>query len=179
MELIDPSNPTLGQRAVNAGSASATGFEFAGTFLIASGVDAFANFSYLDAKFDDFKSSEGDFTGHRFRISPEYQAAIGLNAERPLNGDLTGFFSGRVRYQSKVYFDNENVAPKMDKGHVFVSGNLGVRNEAQGWSVRLFADNLLDEEYLLDAGNSGENFGTPTAIAGAPRTFGLELGLQF
>lgn len=67
----------------------------------------------------------------------------------------------------------------MDKGHVFVSGNLGVRNEAQGWSVRLFADNLLDEEYLLDAGNSGENFGTPTAIAGAPRTFGLELGLQF
>lgn len=179
MELIDPSNPTLGQRAVNAGSASATGFEFAGTFLIASGVDAFANFSYLDAKFDDFKSSEGDFTGHRFRISPEYQAAIGLNAERPLNGDLTAFFSGRVRYQSKVYFDNENVAPKMDKGHVFVSGNLGVRNEAQGWSVRLFADNLLDEEYLLDAGNSGENFGTPTAIAGAPRTFGLELGLQF
>ena len=179
MELIDPANPTLGQRAVNAGSASATGFEFAGSFLLATGIDAFANFSYLDAKFDDFKSSEGDFTGHRFRISPEYQAAVGLNAERPLSGDLTGFFSGRVRYQSKIYFDNENVAPKMDKGHVFVSGNLGVRNEAQGWSVRLFADNLLDEEYLLDAGNSGENFGTPTAIAGAPRTFGLELGLQF
>lgn len=179
MELIDPSNPTLGQRAVNAGSASATGVEFAGSFLLAEGIDAFANLSYLNAKFDDFKSSEGDFSGHRFRISPEYQAAVGVNAERPLGGDLTGFFSGRVRYQSKVYFDNENVAPKMDGAHVFVSGNFGVRNDAQGWSVRLFADNLFDEEYLLDAGNSGENFGTPTAIAGAPRTFGLEVGLQF
>jgi iron complex outermembrane recepter protein len=179
VELIDPSNPALGQRSVNAGSASATGFEFSGSFLLAQGVDAFANYSYLDAGFDDFKSTEGDFSGHRFRISPEHQAAIGLNVERPINDELTGFFSGRVRYQSKIFFDNENVAPKLDKAHIFVSGNFGVRNEAQGWSVRLFADNLLDEEYLLDAGNSGENFGTPTMIAGAPRTFGLEVGLEF
>lgn len=179
VELIDPSNPTLGQRSVNTGSASATGFEFAGSYLITDGVDMFANLSYLDAGFDDFKSSEGDFTGNRFRISPEYQAAVGLNAERPINGDLSAFFSGRLRYQSKVYFDNENVAPKMDKGHVLVSGNLGVRNEAAGWSVRLFADNLLDEKYLIDAGNSGENFGTPTMIASAPRTFGIEFGLEF
>ncbi|MBT9470435.1 MAG: TonB-dependent receptor [Pseudomonadota bacterium] len=179
VELIDPSNPTLGQRSVNAGSASATGFEFAGAYLITDGVDLFANFSYLDGGFDDFKSSEGDFSGNRFRISPEYQAAIGLNAERPISGNLSAFFSGRVRYQSKVYFDNENVAPKMDDGHIFVSGNLGIRDQAAGWSARLFADNLLNEKYLLDAGNSGENFGTPTMIAGAPRTFGIEFGLEF
>ncbi len=179
VELIDPTNPSLGQRSVNAGSATAWGVEISGVYEPIDGVSFFTALSYLDASFDKFLSSEGDFSGHRFRISPEWQGTIGVNVEQPLTDDLTGILSARARYQSEVFFDNENVAPKMDGANTIVNANIGVRSKNGGWTFRLFADNLLDEKYLLDGGNSGDQFGTPTAIAAAPRTYGAEFGITF
>jgi outer membrane receptor protein involved in Fe transport len=179
VELIDPANPSLGTRSVNAGAASAIGAEIATVLDVAEGVNLFTNLSYLDASFDKFKSSEGDYSGNRFRISPEWQGSIGINFERPLTANLTGFASARARYQSKVFFDNSNKAPKVDGAHTIASLNFGVRDDRMGWSARLFADNLFDEKYLIDAGNSGDRFGTPTAIAAAPLTYGVEVGMHF
>jgi hypothetical protein len=39
--------------------------------------------------------------------------------------------------------------------------------------------NAGDREYLIDAGNTGLNFGLPTFIVGAPRTWGVELTGRF
>jgi len=40
-------------------------------------------------------------------------------------------------------------------------------------------NNALNEEYIIDAGNTGRNFGIPTYIAGAPSLFGVELSYKF
>lgn len=42
-----------------------------------------------------------------------------------------------------------------------------------------FARNLGNERYLIDAGNTGGGFGTPTYIAGEPRFYGVELAGRF
>jgi outer membrane receptor protein involved in Fe transport len=39
--------------------------------------------------------------------------------------------------------------------------------------------NVLDEEFIVDAGNTGGAFGIPTFIAGAPRFFGLQVKAKF
>lgn len=58
-------------------------------------------------------------------------------------------------------------------------GLLNVRfgfEDAQGrWSAGVFVTNALDEEFVIDAGNTGDTFGTPTFIRGAPRLIGVEL----
>jgi outer membrane receptor protein involved in Fe transport len=45
-------------------------------------------------------------------------------------------------------------------------------------TIEGFAKNLLDEEYLIDAGNTGKAFGVPTYIAGPPRLVGVRLSAQ-
>lgn len=178
VELIDPSNPALGSRSVNAGSASAIGAEGSIETDVNDWLTIFANLSYLDASYDEFISSEGDFSGNRFRIAPEWQASIGASGSWSLGGPYTAFYAARARYQSDVFFDNSNAAPKQDDAYTIVSANVGIRNDA-GWSARVFADNLFDEDYLVDAGNSGASFGTPTAIAAPPRMYGVEVGFKF
>jgi outer membrane receptor protein involved in Fe transport len=42
-----------------------------------------------------------------------------------------------------------------------------------------FADNLFDEDYLVDAGNFGANYGIPTFIRGEPRLYGASTALRF
>lgn len=59
-----------------------------------------------------------------------------------------------------------------------VSARLGIAN-GDDWAVSVFASNLLDKEYLVDAGNTGGGFGNPTFVAGAPRFVGIELTLGF
>lgn len=45
-------------------------------------------------------------------------------------------------------------------------------------TIGLFVDNVFDQRYLKDAGNTGSDFGIPTYIAGPPRFFGVRLSLS-
>lgn len=56
---------------------------------------------------------------------------------------------------------------------------LGVEGIADRFAVGLFANNVLDEEYVVDAGNTGDSFGGATYIRGAPRIVGVELKAAF
>jgi outer membrane receptor protein involved in Fe transport len=59
--------------------------------------------------------------------------------------------------------------------------NLRIRYRPSdaNWGVEVFGDNLLDEEYIKDAGNTGDSLGVPTFIAGEPRTWGAVLSLRY
>jgi outer membrane receptor protein involved in Fe transport len=48
-------------------------------------------------------------------------------------------------------------------------------NSGSFWRVELYADNIFDEEYLIDAGNTGGGFGIPTFVAGMPFIAGVRL----
>ncbi len=47
------------------------------------------------------------------------------------------------------------------------------------WGLEAFGDNLLDEEYIKDAGNTGDALGMPTFIAGRPRTVGVGFNIRY
>ena len=49
----------------------------------------------------------------------------------------------------------------------------------ENWEVGIWANNLADEEYLTDAGNTGLLFGIPTVIAGPDRSYGVTLRAKF
>mgnify|MGYP006344425071 CR=1 FL=1 len=49
----------------------------------------------------------------------------------------------------------------------------------QRWDVAVWGNNLADEEYLIDAGNTGILFGIPTVIAGPDRSYGVTLRAKF
>ena len=46
------------------------------------------------------------------------------------------------------------------------------------WRLEAFVTNVSDTHYLKDAGNTGEDVGLPTYIAGEPRMFGFAFSIR-
>jgi iron complex outermembrane receptor protein len=166
----------------NAGAATNLGVEVDVRALLGSRLEMFANAAWIDAEIDD-DSSNGNLAGNRFRLQPEWTASTGLFYDQPLGDALSLTGSLIYSYRSDVFFEPEN-APIAgldiaEDAYSLVNLRLGIANARQGWELSLFANNLLDEEYLVDAGNTGGSFANPTFVAGPPLFWGLQLDYDF
>jgi iron complex outermembrane recepter protein len=166
----------------NAGSATNLGVEADVRALVGASVELFANAAWIDAEIDD-DASNGTLAGNRFRLQPEWTASTGLFLDHPLAGDLTLTGSVVYSWRSEVFFEPENAPiaglPIEEDAYGLLNARLGIANGGQGWELSVFASNLLDEEYLVDAGNTGGSFGNPTFVAGPPLFWGVQLDYDF
>jgi len=172
---------------VNAGEAKAYGFEGQAFFSPSDALDLFATYAWNHARFES-----GARDGNHFRLSPDHRASVGLIWKLPVAGGLVEV-QPTYTWQSEMFFDDNNDRSDLQTGNfvpdVLVDEvqesygllNLRVRftGPAGDWSIEAFADNLLDETYIKDAGNTGDALGLPTFIAGEPRTVGLVFGLKY
>jgi outer membrane receptor protein involved in Fe transport len=55
---------------------------------------------------------------------------------------------------------------------------LGARLD-QTKGLTFFVTNALDEEFIIDAGNTKYTFGFPTFMARPPRFFGAQFSIRF
>ncbi len=162
----------------NAGSARNTGVEAEASYRIAPGVTAFGTLGYIDAKIDD-KPENGIFAGQRFRLQAKWQAALGLDARMDLGGGFEGFVAPTLTHQSKLFFELPNTE-RISQGPVTQVGIRGGFTALDGRvGVTGFGRNIFNERFLLDAGNTGGVFGTPTFIRGLPALYGVELTLRY
>jgi outer membrane receptor protein involved in Fe transport len=172
----------------DSGAATAIGFETAVRGALFRGVSVFGNYSYIDATFDeeDEDGNEQELAGNRFRLTPEHTFALGTDISVPVSNRATVFVRPSYTFKSQFYFDEENTEFENSPNPAISQDAYGLLNVRGG--VRLlngrvtvegFAKNLLDEEYLIDAGNTGQSFGVPTYIAGPPRILGIRLSGRF
>ena len=166
----------------NAGAATNLGVELDVRALLGTDIELFANTAWIDAEIDR-DSSNGTLAGNRFRLQPEWTASTGLFYDRNLRGNLSLTGSLIYSYRSDVFFEPEN-APIAgidisEDAYSLLNLRLGVANRDSGWEVSVFANNLLDEEYLVDAGNTGGSFGNPTFVAGPPLFWGVQVDMRF
>jgi outer membrane receptor protein involved in Fe transport len=167
--------------SADAGSATNVGLEAEVRALLSDEFEVFANTAYLDAEIDD-DSNNGQLAGNTFRLQPEWTFSTGLFYGTELSSSLNLTSSLIYSYRTDVFFEPENAPISgldiSQEGFGLLSARLGIASTSN-WSVSLYANNLLDEEYLVDAGNTGGGFGNPTFVAGAPRMVGLEFSMNF
>lgn len=173
--------------ATNAGEADSTGFEGQVNFQATRDVLLFATYGYSHARFGN-----GLFEGNRFRLSPDHQASIGLKVSHD-----TGFgrftFLPTYTWQSKVFFDNNNdiaalqtttgvikdtVQDEVQKAYGLMNLRLTYQPHDSALSFGAFVTNVLEQDYIKDAGNTGDAFGIPTFIGGEPRFFGVSVSIK-
>jgi len=173
----------------NAGEAKSYGFEGQANFAVASNFDLFATYAYNHSRFEN-----GIYDGNKFRLSPDNAASIGATWRLPVTG---GEIEVQPTYtwQSKVFFEDDNDRPDLQTvaSGAFVADliqdeyqdaygllNLRIRYtpDSTNWGVEAFGENILDEEYIKDAGNTGDALGMPTFIAGRPAAYGLVFKLK-
>ncbi|MEM8814597.1 MAG: TonB-dependent receptor [Pseudomonadota bacterium] len=181
--VIDPNSGDT--TPVNAGAATNTGFEGSLSGRVGETFSYFANLAYIDAQFDDRDSNGAPqvFAGNRFRLQPEWSASAGGTYRQKLGNAGSLFATLTGSYRSEVFFEDENapIAGLEIAEDAITLYNLRIGYEALDarWMLGAFASNLLDEEYIIDAGNTGGVFGTPTFIAGPPRMYGVEAVYRF
>ena len=173
----------------NAGKAKAYGFEGQAEWRAAPGLDVYATYAYNHARFDG-----GAYDGNHFRLSPDHSLSLGANwTHEVLGGELS--IRPSYTWQSEVFFDDnndralfqqppaaflpDNVQDEVQDGYGLVDLRIGFTPGQGHWTVGAFVNNLTDEEYIIDAGNTGDSLGLPTFIAGAPRMYGFTVGWKY
>jgi len=161
-------------RTVNAGRASATGAEISVNAMLNEYWQVNAEYAYTDGRYDDFQSGGKDLSGNRFRLSPKTSYSLGATYRTDwLGWQLLANLN--YNYRSKMYFTPDNIERESQAGYGLVNARVSATSPDARWTVALWGNNLGNKKYLIDAGNTGESFGSSTVIVGAPRFYGLDI----
>jgi outer membrane receptor protein involved in Fe transport len=173
--IVTPGAPN---RTESAGSATNYGVEAEISAQLGRHLNLFANGAYISAKVDEDPRYPA-FSGDRFRLQSEWQAAAGGTVKLPISDAIEIFATPTVTYRSSVFFELPN-NPVTSQGPVtLVNLRAGLQDPKGKWQLLGYATNLTDKQYVLDAGNTGGAFGIPTFIRGLPRLYGVEGVIRF
>ena len=176
VSVIQPDGRSLTQ---SAGTASNLGVEAELLLRPTRWFNVFGNVAYIDGGIDEDNSFAPAFSGARFRLQPEWQAAAGFTFDKAVGRGMRAFVTPSITYRSRIFFEVPN-NPLISQGPVtLVNARGGMSFADERFELAGFVRNALDKEYLLDAGNTGGAFGIPTFIPAEPRFFGVQLTARF
>jgi outer membrane receptor protein involved in Fe transport len=166
-------------RTQSAGTASNLGVEAELNLRPTRWLNLFGNVGYIDGGIDEGNDFAPQFAGARFRLQPEWQAAAGFTIDAPLGNGLRFFATPSVTYRSRIFFEVPNNIAISQGPVTLVNARAGISIAEDRFELAGFIRNALDEDYLLDAGNTGGGFGIPTFIPAEPRMYGAQLTARF
>ena len=176
--LDDQGNPTFQTETVSAGSATNLGVEGELAIEVTDWLSLFGNFGYIDGGIDD-DPENGVFAGSRFRLQPEIQASGGFSVDYDFGNGMRFFATPSVTHRSRIFFELPNRDDISQEPITLVNARAGLSFADERFEVAAFIRNAFDEDFLLDAGNTGDIFGRPTFIPGEPRFYGVEVSARF
>jgi len=167
----------------DAGKAHSFGVEAGLQYRFYKGTSIFANYGYIDGKFND-KDENGqtqEYAGNTFRLTPKHTLSAGISYITPVSKTTYIYLRPSYTYKSKVYFEDDNTDALSQKGYGLANLSAGVTfgNSKLLYDLGFYTKNLFDTKYLIDGGNSGALFGIPTYIGGTRRTYGVTLRARF
>ncbi len=176
VSVPDPARPGFFITA-SAGSAKNLGVEGELAVDVADWLNVFGNFNYIDAQIDN-DPGNGNLAGSRFRLQPEWQASGGFTVDYDFGG-ARFFATPTVTHRSTIFFQVPSTALLSQGPVTLVNARAGVSFADERYEIAAFIRNATDEDFLLDAGNTGGAFGVPTFIPGEPRFYGVEVTAKF
>ena len=167
--------------ARDTGEATAYGLETTARFNVNRKVSLFGNYGYVNATIDDTDSdgNEQELAGNRFRLTPKHSFSLGFSLNQSVGTGASLFIQPSYTWKSQVFFEEDNEPGIEQEGYGLLNLRAGLELFSSNLEIALYGKNLLDEEYIIDAGNTGGAFGIPTFIAGPPRLVGVQLTGKF
>jgi outer membrane receptor protein involved in Fe transport len=163
----------------SAGDAKNFGVEVEAQLRPTDWLSIFANGNYIDAKIERGNNFAPSFAGARFRLQSKWQAAAGFTIDAPVGQGMRIFATPTVTYRSRLFFELPNSRLISQGAVMLFNARAGVSFADQRFEVAGFVRNATNEDYLLDAGNTGGSFGIPTSIPAEPRFYGVQLTARY
>jgi iron complex outermembrane recepter protein len=163
----------------SAGNAKNFGVEAEAQIRPTEWLSIFGNVNYIDAKIEENSRFAPAFAGARFRLQPKWQAAAGFTIDTPIGNGMRVFATPSVTHRSRLFFELPNNPLISQDAVTLVNARAGVAFADNRFEVAGFVRNATNEDYLLDAGNTGGSFGIPTFIPAEPRMYGIQLTARY
>jgi iron complex outermembrane receptor protein len=140
-----------------------------------------ASYGYLHTKYDSFESFLGSATGNKFAQAPDSTAHFSATFRHSLTaGQLAA--NASYSYISSVAFQDINLGEpgNIGGGYGLLDLRLGLENIGdQRIDVSVYAKNVTNKVYELNASDDTAQFGFVSVQYGDPRTFGVEVRYSF
>jgi len=150
----------------NAASATSKGFEIELNAKLTDTLDLFTAYGYVDASFDKYKDSRGDYSGNNNIFAPKYNYNLGLQYR-----DARGYFARTdINGYGKTYFNPENTNSR--DAYYLVNTKLGY--ETKNYDIYLYGKNIFDKKY-----DSVGMYNDNSVIFSPPREIGIQLAYRF
>ncbi|MEO9468472.1 TonB-dependent receptor [Parasphingorhabdus sp.] len=179
----------------NVGKARVRGFELE---TVAKPSDFFqleGALTYVDAQFTKGQLTEPlrpapltqapgtllrDLDGLRLPRAPRWKFSMAGQIEQPLADSGKIVARAEYHWQSKIYFTIFNIDAAAQDNYGLLRASLGFTSADEQWSIRLFGDNLTNENYFTNQILTGTVYGAEfVGPLGAPRTYGIDLRFSF
>jgi len=172
-------NPTPIDVLDNASDADVLGIEFDAVLNPLEGLTLALSGAYMDTELGNFITVADDLSGNELAYSPEFSLS-GLaryDFSLPNNkGDIS--LLGDIAYKSDQFFSASNDVFESQDAYTIANVRVQYSHPSTNWSLAAFSRNVSDTEYLRRATNL-ESFGFVQRNFGPPRSYGLELTLDF
>ena len=148
--------------------AKAYGMETSIKAVIFKQIEIFGNYAWLHTEFDS-TNTDGltpEYAGNSFRLSPKHSFTVGLNARANITPNIIVFVSPSYSYKTHFYFEDANTPGLKQDAYGLVNINGGMELTEPNLILSVYGTNILDEQYITSAGNTGSLFGIPTFVPG-------------
>ncbi len=160
----------------NAADAKIKGLEAEATFAVATGLNVYGGLTLLDTKYLKFTDSVGNVNDGKFlQRTPKYQWNLGAEFSTDLGSWKDGL-RANVNYnrQGKLSWNPEGSAN--EPGYGLLDGRITLSPNDGDLTVSVWGRNLTNKLYRV---NAIAFFGDEASRLGAPRTYGVEVGVKF
>ncbi len=167
----------------DAGRAHSFGLEASLNYTPCSYLNIFGNWSFIDGKFNDTddKGNKQAYAGNRFRLTPKHSFSVGFDLHVPAGKTGNVYFRPTYSWKSKVFFEESNEPEYTQDAYGILNFTAGYRFQPGKvyYEIGAFGKNVLDEKYIVDAGNSGRMIGFPTYVGGSRSVVGVSVKVGF
>ena len=111
--------------------------------------------------------------GHALSLAPKLSGSFSATYEHPIDEDLMARFNVTAKANSHYNTGSDLNPVKVQRAYTGVNARVGIGPKDSRWSVELWAQNLLDENYMQVAFDATAQSKTYNAFLGQPRTIGL------
>ncbi|WP_340111154.1 TonB-dependent receptor [Maribellus mangrovi] len=177
----DPESGEFNLKFKDSGQATSYGAEANLRVAIIKQLDFFANYAWLKTAFDstDVNGSAQEYSGNVFRMAPEHSFNAGFSARINILPTIKLFVTPSYAWKSHIFFEDANTPGLEQDAYGTLNINGGIAMSDPNIIFSVWATNVLDEQFITSAGNTGSLFGAPTFVPGPPRMVGAKLTWNF
>jgi iron complex outermembrane receptor protein len=165
----------------DAGKATVYGAEASIKGELLKNLGIFGNYAYIHARFDksDSEGNAQEYAGNEFRLTPAHSFTIGLNGSLKLSPWMQLFAHPSWSWKSHIWFEDANT-PELEQGaYGTLNATTGFLFPSSNLTFTFSGTNLLEERFIISAGNTGTMFGVPTFVPGPPRMLEARVAWKF